>query len=107
MRAKREAEVAPHRRDVVVAAVDHLEDRRVGEDRRERRQVAERQWIDQPRCAAERGQLHEADLLGVVVQAVGLGVDADRAAPDQLVDEVVELIRSAYPSCRLRGHGSP
>ena len=53
-RAKREAEVAPQRGDIVVAAVDDLEDRWVGEDRRERREITERERIDQPRRATER-----------------------------------------------------
>src|SRR5262249_47967484 len=105
--AKREAEVAPERRDIVVAAVNDLEDRRVGEDRRKGREVTERQWIHQARWAAVRRQLEQADLLGVVVQAVGLGIDAEGAAAGELIDERVELLGGAYPSGRGGVHGPP
>jgi hypothetical protein len=107
-RTKHEPEVAPHRRHVVVAAVDDLEDRCIREQRRERREVVDGQRIKQPRLAAERGQLEQADLLGVVVQAVGLGVKPDRPAAGEALDELDELVGGANPSSGREGtHGSP
>ena len=86
-RAKREPEVATHRRDIVVTAVHDLEDRGIGHDRGERREIAKRERIDQAGPTAERGELDQADLLRVVMQAVALGIDADRTARRQLVGE--------------------
>jgi hypothetical protein len=42
-----------------------------------------------------------------VVQAVGLGVEAERAAPGQVVDEIVELVSGANPSGRGTIHAPP
>jgi hypothetical protein len=102
-----DAEVAAHGGDVVVAGVEDLEHRRVGEDRRQRRQIAKGQRIDEPGAALVGAQLDQADLLRVVVEAVALDIDADRAAPRELVDEVPELVGGTDPRIGLRRHGAP
>jgi hypothetical protein len=90
-RAKREPEVATHRGHVVVSRVEHLEDRRIAQDRGERRQIEARQRIHQPRPAGVRRHLDQARLLGVVVQAVALDIEPDRLRAGELVDERCEL----------------
>ena len=89
-------------------AYHHFRDRRdllrAALARWERRQVTERERIDEPRAPAVRRQLEQADLLGIVMQAVGFGVDADRAAARELVDEALELGRRPDPG--VRGHGT-
>ncbi len=59
---------------VVFGAVQDLLNRRVGEDRFERREVAQRQGINQV-VGTRRRELDEADALSVGIQAVGLGID--------------------------------
>jgi hypothetical protein len=48
-----------------------------GEHRRERREIRDRQWIDEPDTAVGRRELQQREALGIVVKAVALGVERD------------------------------
>jgi hypothetical protein len=102
-RAEREPELAAQRRHVVVPAVHDLDDRCIGKDWPERCEIADRERIDEPRPDAGSGKLQQADLLGVMVQAVALEIEGDRAAALERRDQLVELLGVTDPSC-CHGH---
>ena len=70
--------------------MQYLLDRRVRQYSAQRCQVEPRQWVDEVR-APVRGDLDEAHLLGVVVTAVSLGVDADAVGELDRARRAVEL----------------
>ena len=97
---EREPEVALERGHVVVGAMQDLHHRGVGEERGQRRQVACGQGVDEP-AALLHADLHQADLLAMVVQAVRFRVEGDGAAARERPDQLRQLTRGADPS----GHG--
>ena len=65
-------------------------DAKTGAERRELRGSAERERIDEIDLLARR-ELHEAGLVEVVVEAVGLGIDADDFLGQEVLCEGVEI----------------
>ena len=76
-----EAEVALQGGDVVVGAVQDLDDRGVGQDGAQGREVAHREGVDQHGLPPVGRDLDETDLLLVVVEAVGLAVEGEGPRP--------------------------
>ena len=93
-----EAEVALQRGHVVVGPVQDLDHAGVGHDRREGREVPQGQGVDEPALAAVGGELHEAHLLEVVVQAVRLRVEGKGAAALEGVGQGLELFGGSDPA---------
>ena len=103
-----EAEVALERGHVVVGAVQDLRDRGVGEDRRQGRRGRGRPGGRQERrLPAVGGELHEADLLHVVVEAVGLAVEGEGPRAREPRREGAELLRRPDPGGHARQYRSP
>ena len=98
-RGEAEAEVALERRDVVIGPVQDLDEQGIRHGGTERPQV-HRQAVDQEGLAAVGRDLHEADLVPVVVEAVRLGVEPDRAAARERLHQPFELGGAPDP-----GHG--
>ena len=93
-----EAEVPLQGRDVVVRAVEDLGHAGVGHDRREGGEVVHGERIDEARVAPVRRELDEADLLDVVMQAVGLGVQRQRAGAGERLAQPRQLFDRPYPT---------
>ncbi len=88
-----EAAVALEHEDVVLGGVEDLADLRGGEHRPERREIRRAlhgQRVDQegPVLGAD---LHQADLVEVVIEAVGLGIDGDDRLAEQIVSKRLEI----------------
>jgi hypothetical protein len=81
--------------------VEDLLDPGIGHERRQRREVPERQRIEQSHGEAGGGQLEEADLLEVVVEVVRLRVEGEGAGAVELADERGEVLRRADPAVRV------
>ena len=75
--------------------------------RRQGRQVAHRQGVDQAGVAPVRRDLDEADLLDVVVEAVGLAVEGEGAAAGEGGDEALQLLRCPDPRRHARSISGP
>jgi hypothetical protein len=97
-----EGEVPLERRHVVVGPVEHLDERGIGQGRREGREVAYGERVHEKGLAPVGSELDQADLVEVVVQAVRLGVEADRAAALEGANERGQRLRRADPG---RRHG--
>jgi len=80
---------------VVVGVVeDHL-DRGIGEDRAERRDVANGQWIDDGGFAPGR-ELDEVDAVDEAVEAGGLGINGEERLAGYPLREGLQLARCAH-----------
>jgi len=99
-RGEGEAEVPLERRHVVVGAMEDLDDPGVRQDRGEGGEVANGEGVHQPGVAPVGRQLDEADLFEVVVEAVRLGVEGDRAAALEGAGELRQGLRGADPGGR-------
>jgi hypothetical protein len=77
--------------DVVLGVVEHLDDPRLGEDRHQRRQVGDRQRIDQD-VAVGAADLDQTQALAVGEQRVRLGVHRDRALPEQPARQLTQRL---------------
>ncbi len=77
-----ELEIPFQRHDVVLGCVIDLFQVGVGEEGRQRLQVVQGEGVDQV-IPSLRGELDQADLLLVGVEAVGLGVDRQSMACPQ------------------------
>ena len=97
-RGEVEGVLALEERDVVLGGVQDLLDRGVREERPERGEVAEGERVDQADGPARVGDLEEADLLVIVVEAVGLGVDRERGGAFERAGEVAQLVGRADPA---------
>jgi hypothetical protein len=72
-----EAEAALEMGQVVVGGVQDQQRTRLGEDRRQRRQIGDGERVDQPDTAVGAGQLQQGQALRIVMEAVALGVERD------------------------------
>jgi hypothetical protein len=78
--------------------VEHDDRQGSGEDGGQRGQAADGQGIDEPGLSAPVGDLDQREALGIVVQAVGLGVDGDLADLLQAAGELDEVGLGANPA---------
>ena len=92
-----QAEPALQVHHVVVSAVEHLQRHRVGEERSEGLEVGQDERVQEVGPALRVRELDQAEPLGVVVQAVGLGVDGDRRQAPQFASERLGLVRCPDP----------
>ena len=92
-----EAEVALERGHVVVGSVQDLHHPGIREKGSERRERAAGERVHQPAALLD-ADLHEADLLAVVVQAVRLRVEGESAPSTERCREFRQLRRGADPS---------
>jgi len=90
---------------VVVARVQDGDDRRCGEHRRERPEVAEGDRVDEPDVARWPGQLDQREALGIVMQAVALGIESDFAGGDETPRDVSEVGSRLDPVGRAGSDG--
>jgi hypothetical protein len=97
-RRKLEAEVALQERDVVLCGMQHLFDRGTRQDRAQRSEVAENERVDQTHRSARVGDLENADLPIIVVEAVGFGVDRERGGALERTGEIGQLFWGADPA---------
>ena len=91
--------------EVVVGAVEDLDDTRLGAQRPERLEVGQGQGVHEVGPAVGIGQLNQAEALGIVVEAVRLGVDGDGPGAAEVTGEVVQVGGGSNPD-RGRGHAS-
>ena len=84
-----EPEVAVEDAEVVVAAVQHLRDRRIAEELAERVEANAAERIDDE-VLSPRRHLNEADLVEVRVQRIGLGIDRDLRIGRHALHRVLE-----------------
>ena len=97
-----EAEVALQGGHVVVGAMKNFGDRGVGEDGAQWREVTQSQRVEEHGFPSVAGHLQETHLLLVVMQAVRLAVEGQRAAALETRDERAQLVCATNPG----SHGS-
>jgi hypothetical protein len=71
--------------------MEHDQRARSGEHGGQRREIGEGQGIDQPGCPRAVSDLDQRQALGIVVEAVGFGVDGDLPDLTQAVSQLDEV----------------
>jgi hypothetical protein len=84
--------------EIVVARVQHEQALRLGEQRRQRPEIWQRERIDQPDAAVRRADLDQRQALGIVMQAVAFGVERQRRRRGQLAHGLREVGGLAGPA---------
>ena len=91
-------------REVIVGGVEHLDDAGIGQAGPQRGQVGEEQRVHQVPLARVGGDLNEAELARIVMQAVRLGVDGHGPRPRERGGETPHVLGGADPAGRVT-HG--
>src|SRR5206468_8426748 len=99
---KRKGEIAAQTENVVAGCVEDLLHSGVGHYRGQGREIAQRQRVEHE-SQIVRGDLNQADLLEIVVEAVSFDIDRDALSRPERIEHELKRGGSVYPCVRRRG----